>query len=192
MTIGAYVAVLGETGMRKSEGLRLEWSHIRKTGADDWVVLIGKAKSGRVRSVPLSDFARQSLSQLVQFVNVPYVFVDPLRGKAWKKPDGPFEAGKKDAGLEWVGFHVLRHFRATQWLMNGVDVNTVKELLGHSDIHTTMRYVHYVQTHATRSGRLAQSREVAEWNRRAPTGGYKLDTVGTEGAQQVPLASVIR
>ena len=71
--------------------------------------------------------------------------------------------GKKEAGLEWVGFHALRHFRATQWLTNGVDVNIVKELLGHSDIHTTMRYVHYVRTHATKAVRLAQESEVVEW-----------------------------
>ncbi len=47
--------------------------------------------------------------------------------------------------------------------MNGVDVNTVKELLGHSTIQTTMRYVHYVHSHATRSVLVAQEREVLEW-----------------------------
>ena len=181
-TIGAYVAVLGETGMRKSEGLRLEWSHIRKTGAADWVVLIGKAKSGKVRSVPLSELARQWLNTLVRFVDTPYVFVDPLRGKVWKDPYGPFNAGKKAAGLEWIGLHALRHFRATQWLMNGVDVNTVKELLGHSDIHTTMRYVHYVRTHATKAVRLAQEREVAEWGQEKTASGYKVDTASIGGS----------
>ena len=191
-TIGVYVALLGETGMRKSEGLRLEWSHIRKAGLNDWVVLIGKAKSGKVRSVPLSDLARQWLNKLVRFVDLPYVFVDTLRHKVWKDPCGPFQAGKKKVGLNWVGFHDLRHFRATQWLMNGVDVNTVKELLGHSDIHTTMRYVHYVRTHASKAVRLAQEQEVAEWSQERRASGYKVDTAGVRGfvlAGKAPVSS---
>ena len=106
----------------------------------------------------LSELARQWLDRLVRFVDIPQVFVYPRRRTVWRNPNGPFTAGKNEVGLEWVGFHGLRHFRATQWLMNGVDVNTVKELLGHSDIHTTMRYVHYIQTHATKAVRLAQER----------------------------------
>jgi len=181
-TIGVYVVLLGESGMRKSEGLRLEWSHIHRTGADNWSVLIGRAKSGKVRSVPLSELARQWLARLVRFANIPQVFVDPRRRTAWKDPNGPFTAGKNDVGLEWVGFHGLRHFRATQWLMNGVDVNTVKELLGHSDIHTTMRYVHYVRTHATNAVRLAQEREVVEWVQGKTPSGYKVDTRTIRGS----------
>ena len=73
------------------------------------------------------------------------------------------------------GFHDLRHFRATQWLINGVDVRTVKELLGHADIQTTMRYLHYVQTHATQTVLKAQEREQTVWES-ADTGGYKVET----------------
>jgi site-specific recombinase XerD len=59
--------------------------------------------------------------------------------------------------------HNLRHFRATQWLIHGVDVYSVKELLGHSSISTTMRYVHYVESHATRLVVEAQKKEAAGW-----------------------------
>ena len=47
--------------------------------------------------------------------------------------------------------------------MNGVDVNIVKQLLGHADIQTTMRYVHFVESHATKAVVQAQNKEVAEW-----------------------------
>ena len=166
LVIGAYTAVLGETGMRKSEALRLKWTDIH-----NGILAIGKAKSGKVRSVPLSDLALEWLGKLVRFMDIPEVFVNPQLHRPWRDPRGPFDAGKASVGLDWVTFHDLRHFRATQWLMKGVDVNTVKELLGHSTIQTTMRYVHYVHSHATRSVLVAQKREVREWE----TGENSLD-----------------
>ena len=46
--------------------------------------------------------------------------------------------------------------------MHGVDVTVVKELLGHSSIQTTMRYLHYVQSQARKSVIEAQERETRE------------------------------
>jgi integrase len=59
--------------------------------------------------------------------------------------------GKKKGRLEWVGFHDFRHFRATQWIMRGVDIRSVQGLLGHSNIQTTERYVKFVGTHASKA-----------------------------------------
>ncbi len=39
-------------------------------------------------------------------------------------------------------FHDLRHTAATMMVMSGVDLATVKEILGHSSIEMTMRYAH--------------------------------------------------
>jgi integrase len=178
--IGAYTLLLGETGMRKQEGLLLKWDqlHLRQ---NERRVILGKTKSRRVRSVPLSELAWQRLDQLVRFLDIEYVFIDPLRRKRWKDPRGPFDRGKKKAGLDWATFHGLRHFRATQWLSHGVDVNTVKELLGHSSIQTTMRYVHYVHSHASQVVVEAQKKEVDDWLSQNQ-GGYKVDT-GGKGSQ---------
>ena len=39
-------------------------------------------------------------------------------------------------------FHDLRHTAATMMVTSGVDLVTVKEILGHSSIEMTMRYAH--------------------------------------------------
>ena len=156
--IGAYVAVLGETALRKAEGLRLKWSDIDVAGKR---LTVGESKSGRPRYVPLTDFALAQLSSLTRVIGRDHAFLNRDTLRPWKNPRGPFDKGKKAAGLEWVrGFHGLRHFRATQWLANGVDVRTVSELLGHHDLTTTMRYVHFLQGHADSSVREAERREV--------------------------------
>jgi len=48
----------------------------------------------------------------------------------------------KQAGMRNVGWHTLRHTFATRLAERKVPINSVQQLLGHSDIKTTMRYVH--------------------------------------------------
>ena len=45
-------------------------------------------------------------------------------------------------GLPRSGFHLLRHTFATQYLKNGGDVVRLSIVLGHSEISTTMKYLH--------------------------------------------------
>ena len=51
-------------------------------------------------------------------------------------------AAVKQAKLEKITWHVFRHTFASRLTRKGVDIVTVKELLGHSSITTTMRYAH--------------------------------------------------
>jgi len=78
---------------------------------------------------------------------------------------GALISGRKTAGLDWVGFRDLRHFRATQWVKAGVDLRTVQVLMEHRSIETTLRYAHFAPAHAIRAIVEAQRQEDREWSR---------------------------
>jgi integrase len=160
--LSALVAILGETGMRKSEAIDLTWPRVdfrtRK-------ITLEITKGKTVRSVAMSDYAIEKLGLLIRFIHQPFVFCyqGPWKaGTRIRKPYKAFHAAAKAAGLEWINFHTLRHFRATTWLQLGVDIRTVQMALGHKDIQTTMKYLKFIESHADRSLRDAQMREAEQ------------------------------
>ena len=77
----------------------------------------------------------------------PYMFPSPVTGEMYH-PDSVVKLHEKilkDAGLEHINFHGLRHTFATMALQNGVDIKTVSNMLGHYDAGFTLR----TYTHAT-------------------------------------------
>jgi len=91
----------------------------------------------------------KELTVLLQNSNGEYVFSDrngrPFFGDIKKG----FSAALKRAGIEDFRFHDLRHTFGSHLVMQGVNVRTIQQLMGHKDIKMTMRYSHlspeYVQ-----------------------------------------------
>src|SRR5215813_13645880 len=71
-----------------------------------------------------------------------YVFCDKLSGKPLGSVKRAFKTACQKAGINGLRFHDLRHTVAGRLRAKGVDLVTIKELLGHADIRTTIRYAH--------------------------------------------------
>jgi site-specific recombinase XerD len=155
--VGIYAGVMGEMALRPGEADRLEWTHIDFT---DRILTVDQSKGKRARYLPISDFAVALLGQATRypqsktrriFIRNTHLPIGDMRT--------PFAKAHARTGLDWVHPKHFRHFRATQWVRQGVDLKTVQELLGHQDIHTTMRYAHFAPKHAARTIVEAQRNE---------------------------------
>lgn len=116
------VRLSARTGLRKKEVLRA--SAIRSGCIE---VIPEDAKSGRPRLVPLPP-------------DMPGLIL-PL-GITNNQLRRNFEAARRQVGLPHVRFHDLRHTAASWWLATGSSLATVRDLLGHSTIAVTSRYLH--------------------------------------------------
>ena len=149
------------SGVRKGELVALLWSDLdieKKTLSVTKQALRGP--NGEVRvGRPKTDNSMRSISIPQEAVDLliqehakhpdnPYMFPSPKTGGMYY-PDSVVNIHKKilkDAGLEHLRFHDLRHTFATVSLQNGVDVKTVSSMLGHYNAGFTLT----TYAHATR------------------------------------------
>jgi integrase len=128
------------TGLRKGELLELRWTDINIEGRM-LTIRRESAKSGKQRHVPLNVEAMAVLRRwLAQSNGSERIFEVAGARSSW-------EALLKVAGIDGFRFHDLRHHFASRLVMSGVDLNTVRELLGHADLTMTLRYAHLAPEH---------------------------------------------
>ncbi|MBR8161321.1 site-specific integrase [Burkholderia vietnamiensis] len=150
------------TGLRQGELLKLEWHHVNLDRAI-LTVIDASSKSGKQRHIPLNDEALSALKAWRdQQAHHSIVFASATGGvrtdvkTAWAKL-------LKDAEITNFRWHDMRHHFASRLVMAGVDLNTVRELLGHADLTMTLRYAHLAPEHL--------SAAVAKLNRPVPSAG---------------------
>ena len=117
-------------------------------------VVQGKGKKDRY--VPLSDHLIRGLKKYISAEQpAEYLFGGQINGRAGGEFDSRYsqkgvqwavkEAAKRAGVLKDVHVHTLRHSFATHLLEDGLDIITLKDLLGHENIETTMEYLHIAQ-----------------------------------------------
>lgn len=136
------VLVALNTGMRRGELLGLDWADVNLPGKLV-TVTVANAKSRKARHIPLNSEAHDTLARWgQQGAGIGLVFPSPRTGRRMDNISSSWEELCDTIALPGFRFHDLRHTFASRLVMAGVDLNTVRELLGHSDIRMTLRYAH--------------------------------------------------
>jgi len=87
----------------------------------------------------------------------PYIFCNK-DGKPFTSVWKSFSTALKKSGIKNFRFHDCRHSFASHLVMSGVDLNTVRELLGHRTLEMTLRYAHLSPDHKRRAVELLTGR----------------------------------
>lgn len=139
------------TGMRGEEIARLRWEH---TDFDKGLIYIRKQKNRKEQTIPLNGMAREVLEDLGEGNPNDYVFRSPSfetqeRDPKWFRENvsAAFREAREEAELrDELSFHSLRHGFCTALAEAGKSAVVIKEAARHSDISTSMRYVHMART----------------------------------------------
>lgn len=141
------------SGLRRGELIALRWRDVDIEGSTIRVRAsysdgaLATPKSGKVRSVPMAPNVAETLTNLRQrplwtadddlvFVGRTGTFLD---GRALRRR---YQDALDRAGLRRLRFHDLRHTFGTRVIAKA-DIRRVQEWMGHADVKTTMRYLHY-------------------------------------------------
>ena len=168
---GALLRVLTATGARRGEVCGLHWSDVdrstrtlsitRSIASVAGGTVVKETKTHASRRIALDDATvtvldaqRRRLEDRAAACGVDldpdgYVFTESADGADPLHPDTitkRFTRVRKQAGLNGVRLHDLRHLHATQLLAAGVPVRTVSGRLGHANAATTLNvYAHFLE-----------------------------------------------
>ena len=143
------VVVLLDTGARYSEITGLQWSRVNLI---DKTISLWRSKVQNESVLFMTDRVCRILSRRQVERTSEFVFTNSTgcqRGESTRS----IRNAIKRAGLTDVTVHTFRHTHASRLIQNGMSIYEVKEILGHSDIKTTMRYAHLEQRDVSRRAR---------------------------------------
>ena len=128
-----------QTGLRKSNILNLKWEQI-DFDFKFIEILKQQNKGKKIIKIPISDKLMQVFEELTKVSE--YVFHNPDTGNQYKDVYEGFLNACERADIKDFRFHDLRHTVATRLVEKGIDLVVVKDIMAHSSLMTTQRYMH--------------------------------------------------
>lgn len=124
------------TGCRLGEIRTLKWEYVTTHHLE-----LPDSKTGR-RRIPLPREAYEILRNLPRASGNPYVILGERDGEPFNDLQKPWRRIRQLAGIPDVRIHDLRHTYASVAVQSGIDPFLLKEILGHKNLTTTLRYAH--------------------------------------------------
>ena len=147
------------TGMRLGEILSLKWPNI---DIKNNTIHLLYTKNGQKREVPINEQVKTALIRTRKHPESPYVFCK-ADGSHYGHVRKSFFTALKKSGIVNFRFHDLRHTFASHLVMSGIDLNTVRELMGHRSLEMTLRYSHLSPDHKKRAVDILSKRMDTIW-----------------------------
>ncbi len=135
------------SGMRRGEILGLMWEQIDLRCG---YISLDDTKSGEGRQIPMNQTLIDMFREMPRGFESKYVFTN-RNGDPLTDIKHSFNTALRKAEIHNATFHTLRHTCASHLVMNGVDLASVKELLGHKSLSMTMRYSHLAPGHTKKA-----------------------------------------
>lgn len=158
----AQLAVLlyNDAGLRRDEGLNLKAEDVLLE--DEVLHVLGKGN--KERFVPIStDRLCAALTERIAQVPAGYLLRNPRTGQPYKDLCKAIGAAAERAGVtKGVYNHLFRNVYTTTSLEAGVDLDTIRQNLGHADIKTTQVYLHSRMKHRIKESRKLQDYQQEE------------------------------
>jgi len=144
--------LLYSCSLRVSELINLKWKDIDRSRM---IINIIQAKGNKDRQVGLNEKLLQLLEEYYREYK-PVIYV--LNGQGDHAQYSDRSVGEvvkqlaKKAGIDnkRVYTHLMRHTSATHMVENGIDINLIQKLLGHSNVKTTNIYTHISHNHISK------------------------------------------
>jgi integrase len=139
------------SGMRRGEQWGLKWRDVDLDSDGKYGIAHVTGKTGP-RDVRINKDAMLALLRLKEISGEKERVIPAANAKKSAQRDWRtfFQSACKRAGVRGFVWHDLRHTFASRLVMNGVDIPTVMDFMGHKDIKMTMRYAHLSKDHKAR------------------------------------------
>ena len=139
------------TGIRRNELVNIKVKNINFKNKS---IYLDFTKSGKGRYCYFNDKIETLILALIEqnkCTNNPYLFAKGDSHIDKNSVSSMLLKLKRDLHIDVLSSHKIRHYYATELLKNGADIYSVKELLGHSDLEMTQRYLDFTNEEIKRN-----------------------------------------